>query len=124
MGHAAEPKADTPKIAYRTAKIDGMDIFCREAGPKDAPTILLLHAYPSSSFMFRNLIPLLMDKYHVVAPDFPGYGQSSAPPADKSAYTFANFADVTDKLATELVLKSYRFTAAPTSAPMSASTWR
>jgi hypothetical protein len=62
--NAAEPKLVSPKIAYRTAKIDGVDIFYREAGPKDAPAILLLHAYPSSSFMFRNLIPLLMDKYH------------------------------------------------------------
>ena len=81
--YAAGPKADTPKVAYRTTKIDGLDIFLREAGPKNAPPILLLHAYPSSSFMFRNLIPLLMDKYHVVAPDFPAYGQSSAPSVDK-----------------------------------------
>jgi pimeloyl-ACP methyl ester carboxylesterase/peroxiredoxin len=90
-----------------------VDIFYREAGPNDAPAILLLHAYPSSSFMFRNLIPLLMDKYHVVAPDFPGYGQSSAPPVDKYAYTFANFADVTDKLAGSLGLKAYAIYCGP-----------
>ena len=59
------------KIVYRTSKIDGLDIFYREAGPKDAPVVLLLHGFPSSSFMFRNLIPLLADKYHLVAPDFP-----------------------------------------------------
>src|SRR5215472_13460519 len=65
------------KIVYRTSKIEGLDIFYREAGPKDAPVVLLLHGFPSSSFMFRNLIPLLADKYHLVAPDFPGYGLSS-----------------------------------------------
>jgi pimeloyl-ACP methyl ester carboxylesterase len=90
-----------------------MDIFHREAGPKDAPAILLLHAYPSSSFMFRNLIPLLMDEYHVVAPDFPGYGQSSAPPEDKFAYAFENFAEVTDRLAKELGLKAYAIYCGP-----------
>lgn len=111
--YAAGPKADTPKVAYRTTKIDGLDIFLREAGPKNAPAILLLHAYPSSSFMFRNLIPLLMDKYHVVAPDFPGYGQSSAPSVDKFAYTFENFADVTDKLAKQLGLKTYAIYCGP-----------
>ena len=109
----ADPKPESPKIAYRTAKIDGMDIFFREAGPKDAPAILLLHAYPSSSFMFRNLIPLLMDEYHVVAPDFPGYGQSTAPSTDKYAYTFANFADVTSKLAQTLSLKTYAIYCGP-----------
>ena len=62
------------KIVYRTRKIEGLDIFYREAGPRDAPVVLLLHGFPSSSFMFRNLIPLLADKYHLVAPDFPGYG--------------------------------------------------
>ena len=72
------------KIAYRTVNVDGVDIFYREAGPKDARTVLLFHGFPSSSHMFRGLIPLLMDKYHIVAPDFPGYGQSSAPPVDRS----------------------------------------
>jgi pimeloyl-ACP methyl ester carboxylesterase len=111
--YAAGPKTDTPKVAYRTTKIDGMDIFLREAGPKNAPAILCLHAYPSSSFMFRNLIPLLMDKYHIVAPDFPGYGQSSAPSVDKFAYTFENFADVTDKLVKELELNTYAIYCGP-----------
>ena len=110
---ADQPKPESPRIAYRTAKIDGLDIFYREAGPKDAPTILLLHAYPSSSFMFRNLIPLLMDKYHVVAPDFPGYGQSSTPPVETFAYTFENFAAVTHKLAQELGLKKYAIYCGP-----------
>lgn len=111
--HADQPRPDPPRIAYRTAKIDGMDIFYREAGPKDAPAILLLHAYPSSSFMFRNLIPLLMDKYHVVAPDFPGYGQSSSPSVGMFAYTFENFANVTDQLAEKLGLKTYALYCGP-----------
>ena len=60
-------------------KIDGLDIFYREAGPKDAPAILLLHGFPTSSHMFRNLIPALADEFHLVAPDYPGFGNSSAP---------------------------------------------
>ena len=70
-------------IIYRTVKIDGLDIFYREAGPKEAPDLLLLHGFPTSSQMFRNLIPTLADKYHVVAPDYPGYGNSSMPPRAK-----------------------------------------
>src|SRR4051812_10709483 len=69
----------TPTVFYRTLNVQGLDIFYREAGRRDAPTVLLLHGFPSSSHMFRNLIPMLADKYHVVAPDFPGYGESSAP---------------------------------------------
>src|SRR5262249_28679054 len=69
----------TPTVFYRTLNVEGLEIFYREAGPRDAPTVLLLHGFPSSSHMFRNLIPMLADKYHVVAPDFPGYGASTAP---------------------------------------------
>ena len=72
----------TPTVFYRTLNVEGLEIFYREAGPRDAPTVLLLHGFPSSSHMFRNLIPMLADKYHVVAPDFPGYGESSAPSVD------------------------------------------
>jgi pimeloyl-ACP methyl ester carboxylesterase len=71
--------SSTPTVFYRTLDVEGLEMFYREAGPRDAPTVLLLHGFPSSSHMFRNLIPLLVDKYHVVAPDFPGYGESSAP---------------------------------------------
>jgi pimeloyl-ACP methyl ester carboxylesterase len=110
---AADEPPETPKIIYKTVKVDGNDIFIREAGSKDSPAILLLHAYPSSSFMFRNLIPLLMDKYHVIAPDFPGYGQSVAPPVDKYDYTFANFADLTDKLASDLGIAKYTIYCGP-----------
>ena len=69
----------TPTVYYPTLNVEGLEIFYREACPRDAPTVLLLHGFPSSPHMFRNLIPTLADKYHVVAPDFPGYGQSSAP---------------------------------------------
>src|SRR5881398_715011 len=70
--------SSTPNGFYRTLNVEGLEIFYREAGPRDAPTVLLLHGFPSSSHMFRNLIPMLADKYHVVAPDFPGYGETSA----------------------------------------------
>jgi pimeloyl-ACP methyl ester carboxylesterase len=62
----------TPTVFYRTLNVEGLEIFYREAGPRNAPTVLLLHGFPSSSHMFRNLIPMLADKYHVVVPDFPG----------------------------------------------------
>ncbi len=69
----------TPTVFYQTLNMEGLEIFYREAGSRDAPTVLLLNGFPSSSHLFRNLIPMLADKYHVVAPDFPGYGESSAP---------------------------------------------
>lgn len=84
-------------IYYRTVKVDGLDIFYREAGPKDAPVILLLHGFPSSSHMFRDLIPLLADKYHVIAPDYPGFGYSSQPDRAQFPYTFDHLYDVVDK---------------------------
>jgi pimeloyl-ACP methyl ester carboxylesterase len=89
----------SPRISYRTVKIDNLDIFYREAGPADpsAPVILLLHGFPASSHMFRNLIPALADKYRVIAPDYPGYGQSSSPASTEFQYTFDNLASVVDK---------------------------
>ena len=95
------------KIVYRTIKIEGLDMFYREAGPKDAPVVLLLHGFPSSSFMFRNLIPLLADKYHVVAPDFPGYGFSSAPCVHEFEYTFDHFTNIIEGFTEKLGLTSY-----------------
>ena len=94
-------------IAYRTVKIDGLDIFYREAGPKDAPTILLLHGYPSSSRMFATLIPLLADRYHLVAPDYPGFGQSEAPPPSRFRYSFDHLARIMDDFTQAVGLKSY-----------------
>jgi pimeloyl-ACP methyl ester carboxylesterase len=88
--------ADTARVTYHTTQVDGLKIFYREAGPKNAPTLVLLHGYPSSSHMFRNLIPLLSDKYHVLAPDYPGFGYSDTPSPEQYAYTFDHLADTID----------------------------
>jgi pimeloyl-ACP methyl ester carboxylesterase len=82
---------------YKTVKVDNLDIFYREAGPRDAPTILLLHGFPTSSHMFRNLIMRLSDKFHLVAPDYPGYGNSSAPSVDAFDYSFDHIAQIIEK---------------------------
>lgn len=95
------------KVSYKTVKVGDLDIFYRAAGRKDAPTVLLLHGFPTSSHMFRNLIPALADEYHVVAPDYPGFGQTSMPPRDTFAYTFDALADVIEKFTDEIGLTSY-----------------
>jgi pimeloyl-ACP methyl ester carboxylesterase len=82
------------KVAYRTSNVDGLKIFYREAGRTDAPALLLLHGFPTSSHMFRNLVPLLADRFHIVAPDLPGFGQSDMPPRDAFPCTFAKLAEV------------------------------
>jgi pimeloyl-ACP methyl ester carboxylesterase len=97
----------TQPTLYKTVKADGLDIFYREAGPKDAPTILLLHGFPTSSNMFRNLIPRLATSFHVVAPDYPGYGQSSMPDRKDFAYTFENYAKLMDQVVDKLGIKRY-----------------
>ncbi|NII55574.1 alpha/beta hydrolase [Luteibacter sp. SG786] len=89
-------------INYRTANVDGFNVFYREAGPANAPKLLLLHGFPSSSHMFRDLIPLLADRFHIVAPDLPGFGLSDMPPRETFAYTFDHLADVIDRF-TEVV---------------------
>lgn len=86
------------QIHYRTVSIDGIDVFYREAGPQDAPVILLLHGFPTSSHMYRNLIPALADRYRVIAPDYPGFGHSAAPDRTQFNYTFDNFAALIEKL--------------------------
>jgi pimeloyl-ACP methyl ester carboxylesterase len=85
------------KTSFRRVDVDGLSIFYREAGPEDAPTLLLLHGFPSASHMFRDLIPELADRYHVVAPDLPGFGQSDMPHRGKFTYTFDNIARVIDR---------------------------
>jgi pimeloyl-ACP methyl ester carboxylesterase len=80
-------------IAYRTTDVDGLKIFYRQAGPADAPKLLLLHGFPTSSHMFRDLIPLLADRFHIIAPDLPGFGQSDAPKAN----TFDSLAETIDR---------------------------
>jgi len=92
---------------YRTVSIDGLDIFYREAGSRDSPTILLLHGFPTSSHMFRNLIPALADKFHLVAPDYPGYGNGSMPTVNEFEYTFDHLAEIMEKFITVIDLKKY-----------------
>jgi pimeloyl-ACP methyl ester carboxylesterase len=96
------------KIKNQTISIDGQTIFYREAGDKEnAPTIILLHGFPTSSHMFRNIIPALADKFHLVAPDYPGFGYSSMPPVDKFEYTFDHLAEIVDKFITQIGLERY-----------------
>jgi pimeloyl-ACP methyl ester carboxylesterase len=87
---------------YLTADVDGFQVFYREAGARDAPALLLLHGFPSAGHMFRDLIPLLSDRYRVIAPDLPGFGQSEMPPRTKFTYSFDHIADVIDRF-TEIV---------------------
>jgi pimeloyl-ACP methyl ester carboxylesterase len=89
-------------IHYRKADVDGFNVFYREAGPVDAPTLLLLHGFPSAGHMFRELIPALSDRFHVVAPDLPGFGQSDMPSRDRFSYTFAKLAEVIERF-TEII---------------------
>ena len=88
-------------------KIDGVNVFYREAGPADAPVVVLLHGFPTSSHMFRNLIPLLADRYRIIAPDYPGFGQSDAPDHTKFEYSFGHYADIVDTLLTQLGAAKY-----------------
>ncbi len=92
---------------YQHAIVDGSKIFYREAGPKTAPTILLLHGFPTSSHMFRNLIPTLADRYHVIAPDLPGFGFSDVPDRRQFLYTFENLAKVIDTFTQTIGLERY-----------------
>ncbi|MCX4468419.1 alpha/beta hydrolase [Streptomyces albidoflavus] len=94
-------------VHHRTATVDGHEIYYCEAGPADAPVIVLLHGYPTSSFMFRELIPLLADDYHVIAPDHLGFGHSDAPPATEFDYTFDALAELTSGLLDQLGLNRY-----------------
>jgi pimeloyl-ACP methyl ester carboxylesterase len=94
-------------IAYRTANVDGLKIFYREAGRADAPALLLLHGFPTSSHMFRYLIPLLADRFHIVAPDLPGFGQSDMPSRDAFPYTFAKLAEVIGRFTEVVNLKRF-----------------
>lgn len=106
-GNGARIDSSRFRVSYHTVQIDGLDIFYREAGDPSKPAILLLHGFPTSSHMFRNLIPALADGFHLVAPDYPGFGQSSAPPAGEFQYTFDNLADVIDKFTSVVGLTQY-----------------
>src|SRR5215471_9837209 len=90
------------KVSFRNADVEGFNILYREAGPRDAQTLLLLHGFPSASHMFRDLVPGLADRFHIIAPDLPGFGQSDMPDRSAFAYTFRNIARVIDRF-TEVV---------------------
>ncbi len=98
---------ERPRVYHRTVEIEGQQIFYREAGPTDAPTILLLHGFPTSSHMFRNLIPALADEFHLIAPDYPGYGNSAMPPLDEFEYSFDHFARIVETLTDTLGIERY-----------------
>ena len=106
---AVSPATPTQRpVHYRTARIRDLDIFYRDAGPQNAPVILLLHGFPTSSNMFRNLIPRLAGSFRVMAPDYPGFGQSSMPDHTQFAYTFENYANIVGKLVEQLGLGNTR----------------
>src|ERR1700759_2164323 len=94
-------------IHYRYAEIDGHQIFYREAGPDDGPVLLLLHGYPTSSYMFRDLVPKLANRYHIIAPDHLGFGLSDAPTVDEFDYPFDALTDLTAALLAQLGLARY-----------------
>jgi len=94
-------------IKYRFADVDGLKIFYREAGKADAPALLLLHGFPSASHMFQDLIPLLADRLHIIAPDLPGFGQSEMPPRSEFTYTFDHLASVIDRFTEVVALKRF-----------------
>ncbi|KGO91830.1 alpha/beta fold hydrolase [Flavobacterium subsaxonicum] len=95
------------KTSYHSRKINGVEIFYREAGDKQKPTVLLLHGYPTSSHMFRNLINDLADDFHLIAPDYPGYGRSEQPPMAEFDYTFENLSNIMKTLLDELGIKKF-----------------
>lgn len=109
MSESANPAtlSDSTSIAYRRANVEGVSIFYREAGPADAPTLVLLHGFPSSSRMYDTLIPLLATRYRVIAPDYPGFGHSDAPPPSQYAYTFDQLAHTIDAFLEQLGIGRY-----------------
>jgi pimeloyl-ACP methyl ester carboxylesterase len=107
MDAQKKDRAMEQQVFYRTVRVDGLSIFYREAGPKDAPTILLLHGLPSSSRMFQPLLTRLADNYHLVAPDYPGYGHSDWPNPKEFDYTFDHIASVMDGFTQALGLSHY-----------------
>jgi pimeloyl-ACP methyl ester carboxylesterase len=102
-----ETRVVSSDVSYRTVKIADLSIFYREAGSRSSPTLLLLHGFPSSSFMFRNLIPELARDYHVVAPDYPGFGFSTAPHPESFSYTFAHLTEIVREFTDQLGLGRY-----------------
>ena len=109
-GESAAPLESTSATTtYHRATVDGVGVFYREAGPKDAPTIVLLHGFPSSSREFDTLVPLLATRYHLIAPDFPGFGHSAAPPPASYQYTFDHVAETTTNFLDQLKIDKCAF---------------
>ena len=104
---AAEATQHQFQTVHKTVTVNGLDIFYREAGPTHAPTIILLHGFPTSSHMFRNLIPALADRFHLIAPDYPGFGNSSQPSMDSFEYTFDNLTNVMEAFIAKLGVEQY-----------------
>lgn len=107
MAQAAPLESSSATISYHRVEVDGVGVFYREAGPNDAPTIVLLHGFPSSSREFDTLIPLLATRYHLIAPDFPGFGHSDAPEPAAYAYTFDYLAKTIDDFLAAIEVKRY-----------------
>jgi len=107
MKTAAEVERSHTQTVHKTIVVNGQEIFYREAGPADAPTILLLHGFPTSSHMFRNLIPALADRFHLIAPDYPGFGNSAQPPMETFEYSFDNLAALMEGFVDKLNIKKY-----------------
>ena len=107
MAFGSEGGRGVNQTMYKTQRVDGIRIFYREAGSPSRPTIVLLHGFPSSSHMFRDLIPLLSPRYHVIAADMPGYGYSDQPSAEHFAYTFDHIADVMDDFLDSVGITKY-----------------
>jgi pimeloyl-ACP methyl ester carboxylesterase len=101
------PQTTAVRVTYHTINVDGLSLFYREAGDPSAPTVLLLHGFPSSSRMYDSLLPLLADRYRVIAPDYPGFGHSDTPSPAEFAYTFSHLAEVVAKWTTQLGLGRY-----------------
>ena len=110
-GNAAPSAAEAAQHQYqtmhKTVTVNGLEIFYREAGPTHAPTIILLHGFPTSSHMFRNLIPALADRFHLIAPDYPAFGNSSQPSLDSFDYTFDNLTNVMEAFIAKLGVEQY-----------------
>ncbi len=102
-----ENAVEVAQVQHRTIEIDGLEIFYREAGSRSNPTVLLLHGFPTSSHMFRDLIPELAGRYHVIAPDYPGFGNSAMPQVNEFDYTFDNLAHIVDEFTEQLGLDTY-----------------
>jgi pimeloyl-ACP methyl ester carboxylesterase len=103
----SQSATESARVHYRTMEIEGVNVFYREAGAADAPVVVLLHGFPTSSNMFRNLIPSLATRYRVIAPDYPGFGQSDVPDRAQFAYTFAHYAEITRTLLNRLNAQRY-----------------